>query len=371
MSASEPFQWPQQGVNGAQGTNPMSIDTSLSNARSMPATPATTPPGPAMQAMQPYPPTTQAYDASRPMYHHQTPAPASHQPPSQQHTPHHSQQQHQQTQGYPGSAPNSSPHDRNIYSHNAVAAAAAAAAGGYVKNEMSAPPTNRSSIAGPSGNEPVVDNKTTNGLLHAHNGHAGDGVTHGVPEDEHEHEHDTEYTHDSSAYDASRAQYNYAAPQVATLPSEHNHLSPDVTAAANHQATSGRSTPRSAASQAYYTQQGYSTPPRTAATSAATQASSSLYNVVTNDRGNTNGATAQDVYAAPADMAGAMQNGYTTPTLNGASTGMKRGRDDDDDRSSLDMKRRKTLLDSSMPSAVYDASAMNRTAPVVGAQRHR
>ncbi|KJR88826.1 protein SOK2 [Sporothrix schenckii 1099-18] len=375
MSASEPFSWPQQGVNGAQAANPMSIDTSLSNARSMPATPATTPPGPHLQAMQQYPPTTQTYDASRSMYHHQTPAPATQQPPSQQHTPHHNQQQ--QSQAYPGAAPNSSPHDRNnIYGHNAVAAAAAAAAGGYVKAEMPAPVNNRSSIAGPSGNEPVVDNKSqANGLLqHAHNGHAGDGVSHsGVPEDEHEHEHETEYTHDSNTYDASRAQYNYGAPQVATLPSEHTHLSTDVAAAAaaNHQATSGRSTPRSAVSQAYYAQQGYSTPPRTGATSAATQASSNLYNVVTSDRGNANGAPTQDVYAGPADLPGTMPNGYTTPTLNGTSAGMKRGRDDDDDRSSLDMKRRKTLLDSSMPSAVYDASAINRAAPPVGAPRHR
>ncbi|CAK7198730.1 hypothetical protein SEUCBS139899_001394 [Sporothrix eucalyptigena] len=370
MSASEPFSWPQQGVNGAQGANTMSIDTSLSNARSMPATPATTPPGPPMHAMQQYPPTTQAYDASRPMYHHQTPAPASQHTPSQQHTPHHSQQQ--PTHGYPGNAPNSSPHDRNIYGHNAVAAAAAAAAGGYVKAELTAPPTNRSSIAGPSGNEPVVDNKQqTNGLLqHAHNGHAGDGVSHsGVPEEEHEQE--TEYTHDSTAYDASRGQYNYGTTQVQTQLNEHSHLSTDVTAAANHQATSGRSTPRSAASQAYYAQQGYSTPPRTAAATAATQASSNLYNVVTSDRAS-NGAPAQDVYAGPADIPGALSNGYSTPALNGASSGMKRGRDnDDDDRASLDMKRRKTLMDSSMPSNVYDASAMNRAAPAVGAPRHR
>ncbi|CAK7242283.1 MAG: hypothetical protein STHCBS139747_003770 [Sporothrix thermara] len=371
MSASEPFSWPHQGVNGTHAANPMSIDTNLSNARSMPATPATTPPGPSLQGMQQYPPTTQAYDASRSMYHHQTPAPSSQQTPSQQHTPHHGQQHHHQ--GYPGSAPNSSPHDRNMYGPNAVAAAAAAAASGYVKTELSAPPTNRSSIAGPSGNEPVVDNKLpTNGQF-THNGHAGDGVSHGVaPEDEHEHE--AEYTHDSNAYDASRAQYNYGAPQVATLSSEHSHMSPDVAAAAvaGHQATSGRSTPRSAASQAYYAQQDYNTPPRTAATAAATQASSNLYNVVSSsDRGAANGGPSQDVYAGPTDLPSALSNGYSTSALNGASTGMKRGRDDDDDRASLDMKRRKTLIESSMPSNVYDASAINRAAPVISAQRHR
>ncbi len=367
MSASEPFQWPQQGVNGTQGTNPLPIDTGLSNARSMPATPATTPPGPPLQTMQQYPPTTQAYDTSRPIYGQQTPAPATQQQQQQPTTQHHAQQA-QQAHGYPGGAPNSSPQDRSLYGHNA-AVAAAAAASGYVKTELASTPTNRSSIAG-SGNEPVVD-KATNGLMQSHNGHTGDGVH----EEEHDQEHDPEYTHDSGAYDASRAQYNYGAPQVATLPSDQNHLSPaDVAGAVGHQATSGRSTPRSAAaSQAYYAQQqGYSTPPRTAATAAATQASSNLYNVVTNDRGSANGARAQDVYAAaPADMGGAMQNGYAAQALNGASSGMKRGRDDDDDRASMDMKRRKTLLESSMPSAVYDASTLNRTTPTVGTQRRR
>ena len=383
MSASESFQWPQQNVNGTPA-NPMSIDTSLSNTRSMPATPATTPPGPPMQTM-PYPSSNQGYDTSRSMYHHQTPAPSSQHTPSQQQTPHHSQQS-QQGQSYPSSAPNSSPQDRNnMYSHNA-AAAAVAAASGYVKNDMPGTGSSRgTSIAGPSGNEPVNDHKASNGLMHSHNGHSN-----GVHDDEHEHE--TEYTHDSGAYDSSRAQYNYGAqaPQVAALSSEHSHLSPDVSGGAgSHQAaggaSSGRSTPRSAAaSQPYaYSQQGYSTPPRgpvtssatATATAAAAQASSNLYNVVTNDRGNTNGA-AQDVYAAaPTDMAGAIPSSYSTQSLNGTPppSGAKRGRDDDDDdRSSMDQKRRRTLMDPVMPSSVYDAAnTMNRvTATPVGARRH-
>ena len=365
ISASEPFSWPQQGENGNHVANPMSIDTSLSNARSMPATPATTPPGPPMQTIQQYPSTTQTYDATRPMYHQQTPAPASQQP-SQQHTPHHGQHTHQQV--YTGSAPNSSPHDRNLYNHNAVGATAS----GYVKTEIPAPPTKGN---GPMGNEHVAENKQQlNALLHhTHNGHVGDGMTHsGVPEDDHEHE--TEYTHDSNTYDASRAQYNYGPPQVATVSSEHSHLSPDVaaTTAANHQVTSGRSTPRSAASQAYYTQHGYNTPPRTSAASAATQASSNLFNVVTSDRSSANGGSVQEVYASTNDMPSALSNGYSTSALNGVSTGVKRGRDDDDeDRASLDMKRRKTLLDSSMPSNIYDGSTINRTASAIGTQRHR
>merc|ERR1712093_638260 len=49
------FNWGPQGSMGSvQGTNPLSIDTGLSNARSMPTTPATTPPGATIQSMQQY-----------------------------------------------------------------------------------------------------------------------------------------------------------------------------------------------------------------------------------------------------------------------------------------------------------------------------
>ena len=74
MGATENYQWNQQGMSSAQGANPMSIDTSLSNAaRSMPATPATTPPGGSLQSMQSYPQGTQAYDASRGVYNGSAP----------------------------------------------------------------------------------------------------------------------------------------------------------------------------------------------------------------------------------------------------------------------------------------------------------
>jgi hypothetical protein len=54
-SSDGSFQWSSQGGMGSvQGTNPLSIDTGLSNARSMPTTPATTPPGTSIQSMQQY-----------------------------------------------------------------------------------------------------------------------------------------------------------------------------------------------------------------------------------------------------------------------------------------------------------------------------
>ncbi|EON99897.1 putative cell pattern formation-associated protein stua protein [Phaeoacremonium minimum UCRPA7] len=214
-------------------------------------------------------------------------------------------------------------------------------------------------------NRTTQDPKATNGYP----GQPGDSVPH--PEEEAEHDHDTEYTHDSGAYDASRAQYNYNAPPVASMPNDHSHLSGDMTGAGNHQGASGRSTPRSAAAPpSYYAQPGYNTPPR------APQQSSSLYNVMSNDRGPTNGGPGGDVYAPQPDMGSSMQNGY--PTMNGAPTGLKRGRDDDDDRPSsggagmggFDLKRRKTIgLDGSMPSPGYDNSMRQPTA--IAAPRRR
>lgn len=323
MGTSENFQWSQQ-----QPQNPMSIDTNLSNARSMPATPATTPPGNTLQSMQqqPYPPVSQSYDNSRPMYNTAS-----------------SQQAPYQTS-------NTSPQDRPMYNH-----------GTYVKNEMG-PPSGRPSVGGSTGDH---QDAKTNG----YQGQGGDSAPHPAGEEEAEHEHETEYTHDSGAYDANRGQYNYNAPPVAALPSEHSHMSPDMAGSTNHQGASGRSTPRSAAAPpSYYAPQGYGTPPR------APQTSSSLYNVMSNDRATANGGPA-DVYAPPADMGASMSNGYGQPVMNGASSGMKRGRDDEDDRPTsggagmgMDLKRRKTVLESSGPSPVYDPS-LNRPASAVSQRR--
>ncbi|KAK3373485.1 hypothetical protein B0T24DRAFT_264637 [Lasiosphaeria ovina] len=329
MGASDNFQWSQQGINNGQGANPMSIDTGLSNARSLPNTPATTPPGSSIQSMQNYPPVSQPYDSSRqPMY----------QAPSSQQSP------------YPPS--NSNPQDRSIYGQ-----------GNYVKNEMG-PPSNRSS--GPGGEQ--SESKPSNGMMHA--SHQGE-PSHAGPEDEAEHDHDAEYTHDSG-YDTNRGSYNYSAPPVSSLPNDHAHLSPEISGSP-HQAGSGRATPRTAAPpQSYYGQQGYHTPPRVG------QPSSNLYSVMSNDRGSSNGTSGSDVYASQGDMGSSMQNGYASqpPVMNGSS-GMKRGRDDEDDRPSsggasmgLDPKRRKTMLEGSMPSPTYN-SPMAQPAPPISAQRRR
>ncbi|ROW13345.1 hypothetical protein VPNG_05467 [Cytospora leucostoma] len=303
------YQWPQQqGMNGSQGTNPMSIDTSLSNTRSMPATPATTPPGSSIQSMSSYPPASQPYDNSRQQYN----APPLQSP--YQHT-------------------NTSPQDRSMYGQ-----------GNYVKSEMG-PPSSRPSIAGISADQ---DNKPSNG----YQTQGGEHVSQQGPDEEAEHEHEAEYTHDRGTYDGGNTQYNYSAPPLAPIQSDHSHLSPEMAGSAGHQGASGRSTPRSAAPpQAYYPPSGYNTPPRTSGQSG-------MYNVVSNDRGPTNGE-----YASQSEMNNSLQNGYTTAPLNGASSGLKRGRDDEDERPpsggpGMEMKRRKTLALDSAPPVYQPAPAV-------------
>ncbi|KAK2038115.1 KilA-N domain-containing protein [Colletotrichum somersetense] len=316
------FQWAQsQNMGTAQAQNPMSIDTGLSNARSMPATPASTPPGSTIQNMQSYQQSgTQQYDNSRPMYNQ-----------SAQQSPYQTNQASQ---------------DRTVYGQSDP----------YAKNDMG-PPSARPATSGAP-----QDQKPTNGIMHP-----DQSASQPAGEEEAEHEHDAEYTHDSGAYDTTRGSYNYSAPSVGTLPAEHQHLSPEMTGSPSHPPASGRATPRTAAApQPYYSQQaGYNTPPR-----VAQQSSSNLYNVMSNDR-NSAAAGASDVYQPQADM-GTMSNGYSSQ-INGSSGGIKRGRDDDDDLQrplsggGMDLKRRKTLMNSAVPA--YDTMA--RAAPVMAQQPQR
>lgn len=334
------YQWQQ----AAQAAPPMSIDTGLSNARSMPTTPATTPPGTTIQSMPQYPAATQSYDGSRQQMYS---APATQQSP------------YQSTNG-------AATHDsRSIYAQH----------GTYVKSEMG-PPT------APAGRPVEQQDTKPNGMMHP--GHTGGEQHHAGGEEHDEHEHEAEYTHDSTAYDANRGQYNYSAPGgVGSMQGDHAHLSPELTGSPSHQAGSGRATPRTQpAPQPYYGQQpgaGYSTPPR------HQQAPGSLYNVVSGGdaRGPTNGATGSaDVYGTQQDM-GSMHHqqngGYVAPTpqhqqtqplLNGGSSGgIKRSRDDDEELArpssggGIDLKRRKTggmMDDMNRPGSAIAAAQQRR-----------
>lgn len=337
VGASDSFQWNQQGVSNGQGMSngqgaaPISIDTGLSNgnipdphSNRGPNTPATTPPGSGAQSMHNYPPVSQAYDK---MY---------------------------QGSQYQSSNP---PQDRYTQSQ-------------YVKSEMG-PPSSRPG----GGGSDQADSKQPNGMMHP--AQSENGSQHQTVDDEGEHEHETEYTHDGGAYDATRGTYNYSVPPSAPINSEHAHIAPDISGSPHQGASAGRATPRSAAPQAYYTQGGYHTPPPRPG-----QSSSNLYSVISNDRGPASGASGSDVYASQSELNGSLQNGYAPAVMNGGSGGLKRGRDDDDDRPTsgdngiLDAKRRKTMLDGSTgsaPSSTYSlhGSAMPQPAPIVAPQRRR
>lgn len=327
MGGSDNFGWQGQAMNGAQGTNPLAIETGLSNTRSMPNTPATTPPGQPIQNMQSYHQPGQGYDNSRNMYG----ASASQQSPYQNANHANSDRMY----GQPGS---------------------------YAKNDMG-PPSSRP--AGPGQANEQHDAKPGNGIM------PSEQSAHGH-EEEGEHEHEAEYTHNSSVYDTSRSSYNYTAPSVGNLANDAN-INPDMTGSPGHPAASGRATPRTAAPHpSYYPQNaGYNTPPR------VQQTTSSLYNVVSNDRGQANAGPGGDVYAPATDLPNPMPNGYAPQhqLMNGAGSGMKRRRDDEEDLSQSgnegngDLKRQRTMVETSVSAPNYDA--LNRPQSSVPPPRRR
>lgn len=330
------FQWgPQANIGSVQGTNPLSIDTGLSNARSMPTTPATTPPGAQIQSMQQYQQASQPYDASRQMYSA---------PPPQQNAYPQSTPSQQSMAPYPQQNP-------------------------YIKSEMGPP-----SARAPGSESEHHDKQDANGMLHHSQGNGQ--VGHGQGEEEADHEHDAEYTHDNSAnYNANRQSYSYNnGAAVGSISGEH--LSPEMTGSPNNPA-SGRATPRTAsAPQPYYAQQGgYSTPPR------VQPPSSNLYNVMSSERGTANGATGGDVYTSQSDLGNSIPNGYQPqqPVMNGAAVNNKRGRDDEDDGrpssrgpggGDIDpLKRRKTIgHEGSMSGPTYEPS-LNRSRTIITQRR--
>jgi len=333
LGNSDSFSWQGQAMNGTQGTNSMSVEHGLSNASSMPNTPAaTTPPGAqAVQSMQSYSQASQGYDSSRQMYGGDS---TSQQSPYQNSNP---------------------PSNDRMYSQSSS----------YPKNDMG-PPSSRPAGAG----QPVVEQHeakpATNGII------PSDQVSQSH-EEEGEHEHEAEYTHNSAAYDASRSSYNYSAPGVGSIASESNMNASMTGSPGGHPSASGRATPRTAAPhQSYYpSNSGYNTPPR------VQQTTNSLYNVVSNDRGSTSTGPGGEVYAPAADMSNPMSNGYgpQSSLINGAAGGLKRGREEEEDLSqsghdgNLDHKRRKTMMESSVTAPAYDA--LNRPASSLSAPRRR
>jgi len=306
------YEWGGQGIGGGvQGTQPLSIDTGLSNARSMPTTPATTPPGNSMQSMQPYQ-SQQGYDSSRPMY---SAAPA---------------------QG------NQYGSQQNIAQQNLARFGQPMQSNHYIKNEMG-PPSSRAPGSGPD-SEHHGDSKADTYVPVQGN----DQVGHGTGEEEAEHEHDSDYAHDNSAaYNANRGPYAY---NPGPLPGEHPHLSPEMTGSPSHQNGSGRVTPRGSAAGPAQWAPGYQTPPRV-------PPPSNLYSVMSDSRGSANGNSGAENYST-SGMGVSVQSGYAAPALNGSTSSNKRLRDDDDqDQTSRPssrsddieaLKRRKTVREGSV-----------------------
>lgn len=310
------YEWGGQGMSsGVPHTQPLSIDTALSNQRSMPTTPATTPPGNNMHGMPPYQGQS-GYDSSKPYYS----------APPNSHSQYAPQTPMTQTglSTYGSSLPT----------------------GNYLKNEM-APPAGRAS-----------DGEADTADLKSDRYSQANGPTESVPEQ------DTAYLQDqSNGYHANRNSYTYTTnPSVGSLTGEHSQLTPEMTGSPQ-QNGSGRMTPRTSGAPPHWAS-GYNTPPRPAA-------ASTLYNAVSDTRGTP--ASGSDPYS----MASTSTPVYST-TMNGSvSSGTKRMREDDDDLRSesgggeYDLKRRKTLTDATLGGPVGGAPLLQpmKTGGVMS--RHR
>ena len=278
--------------NGVTGAQALSIDTGLSNARSLPTTPASTPPGSSISTMQQYH-GQQNFNDSKSFYSG---------PPSSQ-SAYASQSAAQ---------PNMTRYGAPMHSAS------------YPKQEMGPP----------SAPGPVSTGETEHHEIKSEqypHGHVSTDST----DPENHHQSDSGYmASNGAAYTNNRSQYAYnPPPSASSVQSEHPHLPSELTESP-HQAGSGRATPRDA-NGTHQWAQGYSTPPRTST-------SSNLYSVMSDSRG-TNGTPTGDHYGAA----------YTAASMNGSLTSTKRARDDDSDggrpesrgmETGFDLKRRKTTM---------------------------
>ncbi|KAJ5218344.1 uncharacterized protein N7498_000443, partial [Penicillium cinerascens] len=295
------YEWGGQGMNsGVPHTQPLSIDTTLSNQRSMPTTPATTPPGNNIQGMPPYQSQT-GYDSSKSYYS----------APPQSHSQY---------------APHTPMTQSGLSSYGQPLPAV-----GYLKNEM-APPTGR-----------APGSEAESAELKSDRYSQGHGANESVPEQE------PEYLQDQgSAYNSNRNSYSYTTnPSVGSLTGEHSQLTPEMTGSPQ-QNGSGRMTPRTSGGPPPHWASGYNTPPRP-------PAATTLYNAVSDTRGTpANGAS------DPYSMASTSTPVYST-TLNGSlGSGNKRMREDDDvirseSTGDYESKRRKTLTDATLGGPVGGA----------------
>lgn len=238
-SQGNSYDWNQGMNSGAPHSQPLSIDTSLNNARSVPTTPATTPPGSNMHGMPPYQ-SQSGYDSKS----YYSAAPPAH--------PHYASQP---MAPYGQSMPTSSYRDMGPPSHRGSV--------GHAETEPDDKPDRYA-----QSNEPV-----------------------GGPS---EAEHETEYVHPDSGYSTTRGSYYTTNPSVGGLSTDHSQMSPDMSGSP-HQNGSGRMTPRTSGTAPHWGP-GYTSPPRPAA-------SSSLYNLVSDTRGTSGPNGATDNYSVASNSA--------------------------------------------------------------------
>ncbi|CAI6335432.1 unnamed protein product [Periconia digitata] len=304
------YEWSGANVQNVAGSQPLSIDTGLSNNRSVPTTPASTPPGSVQPGMGYQ--TAQSYDSSRPMY----------------------------------SAPPSQPTQYNTQSQQMM---------GYPKSEM-APPAR----AGDHG-----DVKPAEGML----SQTDEQVNHGPTGDDNDNDH--EYTHSNNAYNGGRAPYAYGSNSAPAPMAEHPHLSPEMTGSP-HQNGSGRATPRTTnTSQTQWTS-GYPTPQRQGPSSNLYSVMSD--NRTTNGNGPSDGYQPSGTVPQYPSQAYATPNGVPTPGKRGREDddqdpygrpGSVQGDDIDG------LKRRKTMDSGTVPPYAQDPNGGLQRSRTTMAQRRR
>lgn len=296
------YEWTGQTLNaGVSNSQPLALDTGLSSARSMPTTPATTPPGSNLHSVQQYHGQT-AYDHSKPYY---SAAPSSH------------PQYAQQPMGQSGMTGYGQPVLVNS----------------YMKGDMG-PPSSRTT--GAPSDQDAAEVKTER--YSQTNGAGGSSAA------EPGQEHEPEYLNDGGSAYGARGSYTYTSnPPVNSLSGDHPQLGSDMTGSPLQQNGSGRITPRNSHAAASQWNSGYHTPPRPSA-------SSSLYNIVSNTRSTAGNGSSADPYSVTASSTST----YSSSAMNGSHGSKKRLRDDDDsDRvvradcrgSEFEHKRRRTLTE--------------------------
>ena len=301
-------EWNAPSINGGIGNNQqLSIDTGLSNARSMPTTPATTPPGNGISNMPSYQ-GSQGYDSAKQYY-------------------------------------SAAPSQQSYGAHQDLDAKYGQSNGSYVKTEMG-PPTARGTGLHDNDqqdykNDPYGPRPTSSQISH----HGGDGEASQVSDQD----------YNNGAYNTNRTSYAYgSAGGLPNMGSDHSQMSPAINGSPNQHPGSGHVTPRTTnPSQPAWPSAGYHTPPPRQTHQSQ---SSNLYNIMSDSRSSaTNGAS--DGYN---------NSNYTTSSLN-ATPGTKRGREDDDRPNgptanglepAFDLKRRRTMREDGVQSPVTALPAM-------------